>query len=162
MKTLLILRHAKAEKDAPQGDEKRALTKTGERDAASIAQRVKEIAGRPDSIVTSPARRAHQTASIVAEELGFDRPLVTRKSIYAAYVDTLLKVVRDLPDDADRVLIVGHNPGFEELASTLAEPRSPPVELKTAGLAHLELDVPTWADVRPGSARLLAVYSPPK
>ena len=116
MKTLLILRHAKAENDAPKGDEKRALTKRGEREAADIARQIEAAVGVPDAIVSSDAKRARQTAKIVADSLDYSDKVDTKKSIYAADVDTLLRVVRKLPGSADCVLLVGHNPGFEELA----------------------------------------------
>jgi phosphohistidine phosphatase len=157
MKTLLILRHAKAQPDAPDGDHARRLTPRGERDAAAAGAIVASLIDRPDAIVTSDAARALQTAEIVAEIVGFAEPLTVEPAVYGADDLALLRLVQNLPDAAERVLLVGHNPGFEELATALARPGAA-VDLKTAGLAHVEFDVARWKAVREGMGRLRGVY----
>jgi len=74
VRTLLILRHAKTQPDAPAGDHARALTERGHRDAATIADHIRNVIGTPDAIVTSDATRARQTASIVAAALESTSP----------------------------------------------------------------------------------------
>jgi phosphohistidine phosphatase len=160
MKTLLVLRHAKTQPDAPHGDWARELKKRGHRDATAIAAHLRSDIGTPDAIVSSDAKRARQTAEIVAAEIGFDRPLAIEPRIYTAEVDTLLDVVRQLPDDADTVILVGHNPGFEELAALLSNRDVDDVRLPTAAVAHLEFDVPRWSNVQPGSGAWHGVTSP--
>ena len=156
MKTLLILRHAKTQPDAPNGDHARQLTERGLQDAASMAACIKASIGAPDAIVTSDARRAMQTAEIVADGTGFTDSLSIDPRIYAAGLDELLVVVRALPDDADRVVLVGHNPGFEELAEALTSDDAA-VRLPTSAFARLEFDAPSWATVRPGTGMLREV-----
>ena len=156
MKTLLILRHAKTQPDAPHGDRARELTARGHRDAAAMAAHIARTFGPPDAIVTSDARRALQTAEIVADAVGFTAPLTIEPRIYAAEASTLLDVVRGLPNAAGRVILVGHNPGFEELAEALADDDAA-VRLPTSGLAHMELDIPAWSAVDRGTGRLRAV-----
>src|SRR4051794_3672895 len=99
MKTLLILRHAKTQPDAPQGDQARELKERGHRDAATIGAHIRSEVGTPDAIITSDAERARQTAEIVARELDFDRPLGIEPRIYTADLDALLRVVNELPDE---------------------------------------------------------------
>ena len=156
MKTLLILRHAKTQPDAPTGDHARQLTERGHQDAASMATYIENQFGTPDAIVTSDARRAMQTAEIVSNGVGFAAPLTLEPRIYAAGLETLLDVVRGLPDSASRVVLVGHNPGFEELAAALSSDDAA-VRLPTSALAHLEFAVPRWHAVQPGSGRLREV-----
>lgn len=156
MKTLLVLRHAKTQPDAPSGDHARQLTGRGHDDARRMAAYIKTVIGTPGAIVASDARRAMQTAEIVAEGVGFDRPLKVEPRIYAAGLATLLEVVRALPDDADRVILVGHNPGFEALAGALTRDEAD-VRLPTSAFAHLEFDAPSWSEVRPGSGELREV-----
>jgi phosphohistidine phosphatase len=156
VKTLLILRHAKTQPDAPSGDHARHLTERGHRDARRMATAIKTTLGTPDAIVTSDARRAMQTAEIVAGGVGFAAALTIEPRLYAAGLDTLLDVVRELADDADRVVLVGHNPGFEELAEALSS-NDEDVRLPTSAFAHLEFDVPNWAAVQPGSGQLREV-----
>jgi phosphohistidine phosphatase len=160
MKTLLLLRHAKTEKDAPKGDAARALTERGKRDAATIARKIKELTGSPDVVVASDARRAQQTAEIVTAELDFEGPVTTEPTIYAAYPEDILRVVHKLPDKAASALLIGHNPGFEDLTVILAGLPSPYPHLATAGVAFIEFDVDRWRDVHEGKGRLSGIYSP--
>jgi phosphohistidine phosphatase len=160
MKTLLILRHAKTQPDAPQGDWARELKQRGHRDAAAIGAYLLPEVGTPNAIVTSDAQRARQTAEIIATELGFDRPLVIEPRIYSAAVEMLLDVVRQLPNEAETVILVGHNPGFEELAASLSGRDDDDVRLPTAAVARLEFDLPRWSDVRPGTGAWRGITSP--
>src|SRR5215217_6165663 len=137
MKTLLIFRHGKTEKEARHGDRERALTGRGERDTEAMANHLLRQAGDPDAIIASDAKRAQQTAKILAKTLGFKGKVETEPDIYAADLDTLLKVVRRLPDRDNCVVLVGHNPGFEELSAALAEENIEGRHLPTAGVAHL-------------------------
>ncbi|MGH2532393.1 MAG: SixA phosphatase family protein [Thermomicrobiales bacterium] len=160
MKTLLILRHAKTQPDAPRGDWERQLTERGERDAATMGHLIASLPDLPDAVVTSDAVRARQTAEIVVEAAGLFAPVTLEPRIYAAEWRSLLDVVRGLPDEAACALIIGHNPGFEELAAALAEGNAVVDHLPTAGLVYLDLDAATWRDVRPGGGTLRAVHTP--
>ena len=156
MKTLLVLRHAKTQPDAPAGDRARQLTERGLNDAAAVAAYIHKRIATPDAIVTSDARRALQTAEILASGVAFTKPLTVEPRIYAASVDTLLSVVHDLPNDAGAVVLVGHNPGFEELTEALSS-HDEPVRLPTSAFAYLEFDIPSWRDIQPGSGHVREV-----
>jgi phosphohistidine phosphatase len=160
MKTLLILRHAKAEPDAAGGDKDRALNKRGRGDAEAIGRQVQALVGSPDAIVSSDARRARQTAELAASAAGFAGAVTLEPDIYDADPDVLLGVVGRLPDEADSALLVGHNPGCELLAELLAGQDARISPLPTAGLVHLELDAAHWRDVGPGSARFRGRHTP--
>jgi phosphohistidine phosphatase len=160
MKILLILRHAKTQSDAPAGDHARELTERGHRNAAAMGSYIHNLIATPDAIITSDATRARQTAEIVAPAVDFAAPLTVEPRIYAADLETLLSVVRRIPDEVQTAIIVGHNPGFEELAAALASKPDQGVRLPTAGLALLELDVERWDSVRAGTGRLREVATP--
>lgn len=160
MKTLLILRHAKAEASAPRGDKDRALNKRGRGDAEAIGRQVQALVGSPDAIVSSDARRARQTAELAASAAGFDEAITLEPDIYEADPDTLLGVVRRLPDEAGCALLVGHNPGCELLAELLAGQDARISPLPTAGLVHLQFDAAHWRDVGPGSASFRGRHTP--
>jgi phosphohistidine phosphatase len=161
MKTLLILRHAKTQSDAPAGDHARELTERGQRNAADMGAYIYNLIGTPDAIITSDATRARQTAEIVATAVDFADPLTVEPQMYAANVDALLAVVRRIPDAVNSAMIVGHNPGFEELAEALAGNHDDEgIRLPTSGLALLEFDVERWDAVREGSGRLRKVATP--
>jgi len=157
MKTLLILRHAKATRDAPQGDFARPLTARGRRDAAAVAATLASSGPPIDEIITSPARRAAETAEAVASAIGADAP-VPSAALYEADVTDLVRLVQSLPDEVTRAMIVGHNPLLEDLANTLLPTGSQLDHLATAGLAHLDFYVARWSDVRAGSGHLTATH----
>lgn len=160
MRTLLILRHAKTQPDAPRGDRARELIERGHRDAARIGAFIRDSLARPDLIVTSDATRARQTADIVATTIGLDDALEIEPRIYDADVSTLIAVVRGLPDSAARVIIVGHNPGFELLTDALSSSGSGSIHLPTSGLAIVEFDTERWSNVAERSGQRRAVVTP--
>jgi phosphohistidine phosphatase len=159
MKTLVILRHGKAEESAAGGDKQRALKGRGRRDSEAMGVLIGELA-RPDLVVSSDAVRARQTAEIASEAFGYEGQIKLEPAIYSAGLDNLLRLVQRLPDKADSVLLVGHNPTFEDVSVSLAAEGTPPVYLPTAAFAHLEFDVSHWRDVKPGRGRLVGVHSP--
>ena len=159
MKELLILRHAKSSWDAPAVDDfERPLAPRGEKEAPRMGAYLAAIAFVPDLIVSSPARRASQTAQKVAKAAGFKGDIAFDQRIYLANPDTLLEVVCALPETAGRVLLVGHNPGFEELVAALC---GGAVRLTTAALACVELPATAaWVDVERASGVLLWLVTP--
>jgi phosphohistidine phosphatase len=160
MKTLLILRHAKTQADAPAGDHARELTERGHRNAAAMGAYIHDRTGTPDAIITSDATRALQTAEIVATAVTFTAPLTVEPRIYDAGLNILLALVRSILDEVDTALIIGHNPGFEELAEALAGNHDEEIRLPTSGLAVLEFDVERWDAAREGTGRLRELATP--
>src|SRR5687768_5579599 len=98
MKTLVLVRHAKAQRDAPAGDHARALSDRGLRNAAAIGTYLRTVVGTPETIITSDATRARQTAELVATAVGASVPLTLEPRLYGADVATLIDVVREIPD----------------------------------------------------------------
>lgn len=112
---------------------------------------------RPDLILCSPAERARQTIALVGDAATFKAELRYDERIYEAHVARLLSVVSQIDEDAGKVLIVGHNPGLEELLEHLTgEVRHMP----TAALAHITLDIERWADAREQSGELVRLVRP--
>jgi phosphohistidine phosphatase len=161
MKTLFVLRHGKAEASSPKGDRARVLAPRGERDSRAMGEKLRELATDIDLFVSSHAERARQTAEIAAEGARYEGEVTIEPDIYAAPLETLLDVVRSLPDDASTVVIVGHNPGFEDLSTALAPEGIEPVRLPTAAFAHFEFPTAKrWRDVREDKGRLVGVHTP--
>jgi phosphohistidine phosphatase len=160
MKTLLILRHAKTQPDAPAGDHARELTERGLRNAEAMGAYIRTLTGTPGAIITSDATRALQTAEIVASAVGFTTPLTVEPRIYGADLNTLLALVRSILDTSDVAMIVGHNPGFEDLAAALTNNPGEGVRLPTAGLAVLDFDVDSWDAARRGTGLLREIATP--
>lgn len=164
---LLILRHAKSDWSAGDlTDFERPLAKRGKRDAPRVGEWLYREGLVPDLVVSSPAERAKQTAFCVCKSMDFKKKKIQwDRDIYAAGVPDLLGVLSRCPAKATTVLLVGHNPGLEELLRFLAgdEVEIPPDGklLPTATLARLEM--PTdWDDLEPGCAQLVGVTRPRK
>jgi phosphohistidine phosphatase len=153
MKTLLLLRHAKSSwGDAALKDFDRPLARRGLGDAPRMGRALSERGPAPDLVISSPAARARQTVELFLESSGYDLAPRFDGSIYDASAGELMQLVRELPDSAGCVLLVGHNPGFEYLASRLAASQ---VTMPTAALACIELPVEKWEDVEEDHGRLV-------
>ena len=145
---LLLLRHAKSDWDSSSDDFERPLNTRGQRDAPRIGQWLREHKLMPGCVVSSPARRAAQTAQAVCEALGYppDR-IVWDKRLYLASRETLLGVLAEQIKKHHCLMLIGHNPGLEQLLEYLAEDaptRQPNGKLlTTATLAHLRLAAPS-------------------
>jgi phosphohistidine phosphatase len=155
---LLLLRHAKSDWDQNCSDFDRPLNTRGLRDAARIAQWLHGRIKADLTLLSSPARRAAQTTQAVCAMTGIAMDSIRwDERIYLASAQTLLDVIGQIPDDRRRLLIVGHNPGLEDLLVQLA----PPVLqhgkdhklLTTATLAWLDLPG-NWGDIPQARASL--------
>ncbi len=144
MRELFLVRHAKSSWDDPLlADFDRPLNERGKRDAPRMGEHLAGMGVRPDLIVASPAKRAGKTAKIVAEKLGYDpKNIRWVEGIYEASVQSLLYLICSLPDEARRVMVVGHNPGLTHLADILGD--MPIDNIPTAGAVGLVFDAKSW------------------
>ncbi|MBD0325317.1 MAG: histidine phosphatase family protein [Pyrinomonadaceae bacterium] len=158
MKTLFLLRHAKSSwQDASLPDFERPLNKRGRRAAPLIGKFMRREKLRPQLILCSPAERARQTIALVEEAAALKAELRYDERIYEATAARLRAVVAEIDEEASGALLVGHNPGMEELLEFLTgEVRHMP----TAALAHITLDIERWADVQERSGELLRLIRP--
>lgn len=159
MKRLLILRHAKSSwDDVSRDDWERPLSPRGARDAPRVGTLLRERALIPDLIITSDAVRAHTTARAVAEAAGYRGAVVVEPSLYHAKPDEVLTVLNGVSGTVRAVLIVGHNPGLEDLIAQLT---GDPIDLPTASLVHLAVPVEAWSRVdRSAGASVVGVFRP--
>jgi phosphohistidine phosphatase len=142
MKTLLILRHAKSSwKNEGLSDRDRPLNKRGQRQAPLIGQYLHSLALAPDLILSSPARRARETAVAVAQECGYDGDVDFINEFYPGDPEDYIQVVGALPDAHERVMVVGHNPGLEYLLAGFIHYAE---TLTTAALAQVDLHINHW------------------
>jgi phosphohistidine phosphatase len=152
MKTLTLLRHAKSGWDDPVArDFDRPLNPKGQRAAAMVGRHMKALALAFDHVVASPAVRVVETLDHLGQGYGGDLAPAWDQRIYLASAATLLDVVHGLPEGADHVLLVGHNPGLEELVLLLVAEGSlrESVEAKfpTASLAEMTFESMTWGGI---------------
>lgn len=165
MPRLWLLRHAKSSWDEPGlDDHDRPLAPRGLDAAARVAGYLERETIRPSLVVCSSARRARETLSAVLPSLGTDLTVRIDPDLYTFSGARLLEVVLGFPDACEEVMLIGHNPAIEDLAATLARAGERLETLRakypTAGLAGLDLDVASWADVAPGRAKLATFVVP--
>ncbi|HEY3730754.1 MAG TPA: histidine phosphatase family protein [Steroidobacteraceae bacterium] len=156
--TLVLMRHAEAEPAAGgDADIDRPLSARGRTDAIDAAECIVAASLRIDLVLVSPARRARETALIVAAALDMADEFQIEPSLYLSEPDTLLRQVQRCEADAARtVLVVGHNPAMSALAQGLGgnEHR---VQLRPSGLCRIEFEYDSWGELRPEAGGALTV-----
>lgn len=156
-KTLLIIRHAKAEEpQAHLTDFDRKLTEKGLREAQKMAQMIRNESLIPELILSSPAKRATMTAEVFAEELSYaESKIITEPAIYEATTESLLQVVNQLDNNFQRVMLICHNPASHTLSAYLTGEDI--FDLPTAGVVQIVFDVDSWSEVSMGIGNLVWV-----
>lgn len=156
---IMILRHAKAEAESRAGDFARCLTDSGRQQAGQVGAVLLEQKLIPQSIYSSTAKRAIQTAELVCEQLMIDKhDIAQRDELYLADPETFLSLLHGITDRIARVLLVGHNPVLEELVEALSETdfisdQPNGKKLLPASMVVLEFDG-DWTTLKTGSCEL--------
>ena len=167
MKTLTLLRHAKSGWDDPVArDFDRPLNPRGRRAAATMGRHLRDLGLAFDGVIASPAVRVRETIDEV--ERGYGRRLspVWDRRLYLASAATLLDVVHEAAGDAARLLLVGHNPGLEDLVLALVPDDDGPLrtaaeeKYPTATVAELTFGCDGWGDVAENGATLTRFVRP--
>jgi phosphohistidine phosphatase len=164
MKLLALLRHASATEGAP--DALRPLDTRGREEARRIAASLVSVAPRPEVALCSPARRARETFEILRPALDPEPPLRTEEELYLASAGRLRAVLRRLAPEVSRALLVGHNPGLEDLARELGSDGRAELHdalhrgLPPAGLVVLEVEAEDWSELGGARGRLVAFETP--
>ncbi|MHA1443668.1 MAG: SixA phosphatase family protein [Candidatus Hodarchaeales archaeon] len=145
MKTLLILRHGKSSwKQRQLSDHDRPLKKRGKQDSLRIGELLQNEGLIPDIILSSDAKRAKETAELVRESCGQIDRIQYHRSLYHGYTRDYIELIVSLDDLDNIVMVVGHNPGLEELLCELTGVNE---WMPTAGLAHVELEISDWIEI---------------
>ena len=159
MKILLLLRHAKSSwKNKSLKDFDRPLNERGKRDAKAIGRLIRKEEIVPDLVLSSPAVRARETTAIVLATAKLATELRYDERIYEADALRLLEVISQIEENFNSVLLVGHNPGMEELLELLTGCSE---HMSTATLAQIYLKgVDKWSKVSQGKATLELIVKP--
>ncbi len=145
MKTLLILRHAKSSwHNAHLADHDRPLNERGKADAPRMGKLLKREDLVPDLIISSSAERALATAEAVALASGYEAEIQVTRQLYHAYPEAYREVLQARGGQNQRVMVVGHNPGIEELVEELTGYAE---RMPTAALAQVQFDISNWEEL---------------
>src|SRR3954447_7729029 len=165
MRRLMLLRHAKSARPEGVRDFDRPLAPRGLKAAARVGAYLADEQLVPDFAYVSPARRARKTWDLVRPHLG-DVSERSEPRLYEAAADQLLAIVREIGREIGTLLIIGHNPGLEDLARLLVRSgkRDARVQLKqkypTAALAVIDCTIESWRETAPQSGRLARFITP--
>ena len=144
MKTLLIMRHAKSSwKDLSLADHDRPLNNRGKRDAPHMGRWLEMQKLVPDYIITSTAKRARKTAHAAADAMGFSKEVEETRDFYHAWPEQYIERLQTVPNQYQTVMVVGHNPGMEELVAQLSGQYE---RIQTAVIAYISLPITDWQD----------------
>ncbi len=158
MKLLWLLRHVKSSWDEPGlADHDRPLAPRGRKAGKRMRQWAADHDVRPGLVLCSTAVRARATLDLVAPAFGAYETEI-EGGLYHAWADDLLERLRVVAPDIERVLMIGHNPGFHNLVALLAPPG--PEAFPTGALAELRIDIDDWKDLEPGGAELSQLVVP--
>jgi phosphohistidine phosphatase len=154
MKIICLVRHARATwPNAAMADFERPLANRGHAEAESMSQHLLRQRITPDLLVSSPARRALETAEIFADATGFNRNAIVRKiELYEGGVESLSGVIRSLEEENSCVLLFGHNPTISALVRWLTG--HPSSDMDTCGIAKIDLQGDCWQDTTEACGRL--------
>ncbi len=171
MLRLWLLRHAKSAWDDPGLDDfARSLAPRGKKACRRLARHLAERAVRPDLVLCSPAQRTRQTWERLAKRLssGMGVDIETRfdQGLYLADANALLAILRTTPSNCRELMLIGHNPGLEDLAERLSGSAAGDAlerlrgKYPTGGLAELNFPLKRWADLSPKSGFLASFVTP--
>lgn len=153
---LIVLRHAKSDWSGGVPDHDRPLAARGRREAELAGRWLRENAADIDLVVCSSATRAQQTWKRVARQLNPAPRLRVEDRVYGASERELMAIVKKLPDSAQTVLLIGHNPGLEELVAELG---GVGFAMKTSSIAVLSSRA-AWTEVKARWGKLEASVTP--
>ncbi len=165
MSGLFLLRHAKAVAQHAEGDRARGLSEAGRDSARAIAAAIAERRILPSLVLCSDSARTRETLAFVLPVLKPAPEILYEEGLYLADAKQLLQRLRRVPEPVRSVMLVGHNPGLQELAAALSDQATGPLmtrltqDFPPAALARFEVSLP-WPALEPGSARLMAILVP--
>lgn len=162
MKILYLARHAKSSWSHPELiDFERPLNKRGKRDAPFMGKVLREMNVSPHLIITSPALRAFRTARIISSQLGYSvEDIFTAEAIYEATAGELIKLIQEIDNKFNSLMLFGHNPSLTLANNYLSNKTME--NIPTCAIVCLQFDVESWKDVKPDSGKLIFFEYPQK
>ncbi|MBT8309462.1 MAG: phosphoglycerate mutase [Flavobacteriaceae bacterium] len=153
MKTLYLVRHAKSSWEFDVIDHERPLNKRGFKDAKLVSKHLKDKLKLPDLVMSSDAMRAKTTAYIFMKNLGMDEDeVVLNHQLYDFSGRNLTKTISDCDDDVNTLMVFGHNHAMTSFVNAYGD--KPTGNVATSGFTHIEFDIDSWKDLKPGKTKI--------
>ncbi len=160
MKTLYLIRHAKSSwKDLTLDDFDRPLNKRGKRDAPFMGEMLKDNEIMPDIIISSPAKRAKETATIIAQKLGFEKEIIFDERIYEFNFVILLRLIKEIDNANESAFIFGHNPILNIFMEEFCDFDE---NIPTCGIVKFSFECDEWEKITPQNCEMLEFEYPKK
>lgn len=161
MKRLILFRHAKSSwDDETLTDHERPLAPRGKESVPKMGKFLKQEKLFPQLILCSTAKRAKETLSIFINEIKEKIPIRIEKSIYTDGLTGIIDLLQTLPASIDFVMMIGHNPDFEEAAGFFTQGYFPYKKFSTGSIALIEFNIKNWKEVDEGKGSLVLYKSP--
>jgi len=157
MKTIMLMRHGKSDRENAKADFDRPLSKRGLKDVPRMANTIAKCGIIPELIISSPAARARKTAELFIKELMTGTKLKFEKSLYGESREAYLKCIKNADDDINILMLTGHNPEIEETAEflTCKENEGISIKMPTSAIICLQAEISTWSGIKGGIFTIL-------
>ncbi len=155
MKTLYLMRHGQKELDSTKDDFDIKLTNKGIIYIEDISTKLVENNIQIDLIASSPALRAKETAQIVANKFGYEKPIIYNEVIYQAFLNELHEIITYTYDTVDSMILIGHNPSLAILALNYCSYKE---EFDMGYVIRIDFHCDSWIDVSKNNAEFKKVY----
>ncbi|MFA5419452.1 MAG: histidine phosphatase family protein [Bacteroidales bacterium] len=154
IRDLILVRHGKAEvADINTHDVDRKLVESGRKETMQLAEKLKSEHFSADLVVASDARRASETAIIIAGSIGYPEDnIVLLPSLYLADEESIYSEIYAFPDMIQKVVLVGHNPGLTNFVNLFLD--SPVGSMETSSMVKLQFSSNRWTDIKPGTCKM--------
>ena len=154
------MRHAKSDwDDSSLSDFDRPLNKRGKKAAPFMGKEIKKREALPDIIISSPANRAKNTTKLFVEACKFEKEIIFEKDFYFGYIEDIFKIIKSNSSSINKIMVVGHNPTWEDLVSRLSK-NNPYVTMPTAAIASINFDINKWSELNFGTGTLEWLLKP--
>ena len=159
MKNLLVMRHAKSDWGKNLPDIERPLNKRGEKAAPIMGKELMKRNKTPDLLLSSPAKRALETAKKIIEAIDYQKELIIVKDFYFGYMEHIINSIKTIDNENNIAMIVGHNPLWEDLVAELSS-KSGFITMPTAAVASLMFETDDWSTITEQSGKLEWIITP--
>jgi phosphohistidine phosphatase len=164
VKTILLMRHSKSDWEEGISDFDRPLGERGRNDSPFMGKFLLKCGKIPLLIISSPAKRAMETAELLAKSCRYKKKIEFNESIYENSPGEIIKILQKIDDGIDTAMVIGHNPSIEEATKKLCFREIKAIEngikFPTSAVVCLEVEIESWSELYPGNCTIAWFVTP--